>query len=118
MAAGIANKTIFNDARQRKTINQNLTAVGDVSDWVLCQRDIAVQITGVATAVTAVVERSTVNPTQGGNPAPVATDPISGNASTGITVAQFYEPGSAWWRVRLTALTGASVDVGIATSGE
>jgi hypothetical protein len=117
--AAAATKLVFNESRSRKTINQVLTSGTDISDWVSCQKDIAIQVTGPATNVIAVVERSTIDPSNGtANPAPISSDNITGNPSTGITVGQYYEPGSAWWRVRLTTLTGPSVNVSITTSGE
>lgn len=118
MAAGTLNKTVSKKATSKVVTNQTLTAFDDVSDWVLCQGDIAVQITGSATAVTAVVERSTRNPSNTPNAAPLSADNITGNPSTGIPVTSFYEPGAAWWRVRLTALTGGTVNVSFASSGE
>lgn len=118
MAAGFANITIFDHAKRSKSFNQRLTAVNDVTDWVLCQKDIAVQLTGPSTVVTAVVERSTINPALGANPAPLDSTNLTGNPTTGINVNQFYEPGAAWWRVRVTALTGTAVDVALTTSGE
>lgn len=118
MAAGTLNKVVTPKGVNKIVTNQNLTANGDVSSWVLCQGDIAVQVSGVATAATLVVERSTRNPSDTPNPAPLSADTITGNPSTGINVASYYEPGAAWWRVRVTALTGTSVDVSFATTGE
>lgn len=118
MAAGTQTKIVTTRPTTKLVTNQSLTANGDVSDWVLCQGDIAIQITGTATAVTAVVERSTRNPSNTPNPAPLSADTITGNPTTGVNVASYYEPGAAYWRVRLTALTGAGVNVSFATTGE
>ncbi len=118
MAAQAMSKNVINPAPKRVITNQRLTAVGDVSDWVLCQGDIAIQVTGTATAVSFIVERSTRNPSDTPNPAPVATDPVTGNPSTGVNVLSYVEPGVAYWRVRITAMTGSNVDVSFATSGE
>lgn len=118
MAVGTFNKVVSKKATQKLVTNQLLTANGDVSDWVLCEGDIALQITGSATSVTAVVERSTRNPSGTPNPAPLSSDTITGNPSTGMNVASYYEPGAAYWRVRLTALSGSGVNVSFATTGE
>lgn len=117
MAAGTPSITVFKVSDKRKTVSQQLTAVADATDWVDFQRDIAIQITGTATSVTAVVERATRGPTNTPNPAPVG-DAITGNALSGIPVATFYEPGVAWWRVRITAISGGIANISITGSGE
>lgn len=118
MAVGAFNRNVVGTASKRVITNQTLSAVGDVSDWVLCQGDIALQLTGSATAITGVVERSTRNPSDNPNPAPVSSGPITGNPSTGIAVVSYTEPGAAYWRFRLTAKTGAELNVSFATQGE
>lgn len=95
------------------TIINNLTESGDVTEWALVAGKLAVQITGTASAVTAVVERSTFDPGETANTVVVDNEPITGNPSTGIFPVVYEEPGAAWWRVRLTALTGGMVNVSI-----
>lgn len=95
------------------TLEQDLTSASS-TDAVELSDSLVVQITGAATSVTFVVERSTKNPALfTPNWAP-AKDPISGNPSTGMIPEGFYEPGVAWWRVRITAMTGTTVKVCIA----
>jgi hypothetical protein len=118
VAAGTAKVYNFTlKPSERKTVRQSLTANGDVSTWVQCSGDIAIQLVGAATAVTAVVERSPVHPSEGAIAGPVSTTPLTGNPSTGMPVASFFEPGVAWWRVRLTALTGDALTVAVSAVG-
>jgi len=91
--------------------NRAITAIGQSTDWVEFVHSLAIQVTGPATAVTLVVERSTIKPDAngaGGNPAPVGSV-ITGNPSTGLEPQLYEEPGRGWWRARCTAITGASV---------
>jgi hypothetical protein len=116
MAVSSALVLSFDLSNKRKTISQDVTAAGDVTDWQLFMKDIAIQVTGVATAVNLVVERSTRVPSSNANPAPVG-DPITGNPATGIPVGTFYEPGAAFWRVRVVSMTGASANISISGQG-
>jgi hypothetical protein len=70
--------------------------------------EVCVQLSGTATSITAIVERSTRDPVQGPNWAP-AGDPITGNPSTGLPIKRYMEPTRGWWRVHITALSGGSV---------
>lgn len=93
---------------------QTLTTTG-ATDWLLMSSYIAVQLSGPATSVTFVVERSVTDPNGPTGAMPVNADdaPIQGNPSTGLAPVCFLEPSSAWWRVRVTAITGAQVTVAI-----
>lgn len=109
----MAIRTILSDKSAATVMEQNMTAVG-ATDPVRVRGAVAIQYTGAATAITSVVERSTIDPSSGSaNWARVEDTAVTGNPSTGMTVASYAEPAIAWWRVRLTALTGASVTVSI-----
>lgn len=71
-----------------------------------------IQISGSATAITAIVERSTKDPTrETANWAPASDTPITGNLSAGIAPLIFNEPSRGYWRVRITTLTGGNCTV-------
>lgn len=87
------------------------TASTDVTDWMQITGTVAIQITGVATAVTAKIERSTENPVSStANPVQIGAD-LTGNPSTTGIYSSSTEPGAAYWRVRLTAMTGVSCNI-------
>jgi len=96
-----------------RTLDHTLNAAG-VTDWVCLSSNVSVQITGTATAITAIVERSTRNPVVGANAAPASDAPITGSPVAGMSPIPYAEPGVAWWRVRVTDVNG---DVVIALSG-
>ena len=100
-----------------RTREKNLAAPG-VTDAVMLSGIVIVQFTGAATAVTAVVERSTKDPALGGpNWAPADSAALTGNPNTGMPPLAYREGGAAWWRARVTAITGSSVDVSIQGKG-
>ncbi|SKB32479.1 hypothetical protein [Sphingopyxis flava] len=70
------------------------------------------QISGTATEMEIVVERSTNDP-NGPNPnwAPTTVEPISGDLSAGIAPFRFSEPCRAYWRVRVVTLEGGNIIV-------
>jgi len=75
---------------------------------------IAVQIDGDATSVTATVLRAGINPYQNPNTttgAPADSSGITGDPSTGIPPNLYTEPGVGWWAVDVTALSGGSINV-------
>jgi hypothetical protein len=114
-------KETFNTVTTPETQIDTLTAVGFTTPILFCACDIALQLDGVATAVTAQVQRSVRNPSgadNAGGPAWAPVDvAVSGNAATGIVPVKYSEPGMAWWRVSVTALTGASVGVSLTGKG-
>jgi hypothetical protein len=106
MAATITRTKIKNDAFA-VTIEETLTGNGSTTAQ-LFSSSIQIQITGSATSITGKLERSTRDPSLGSpNWATVAA--LSGNPSTGIITALYTETGVSWWRVTLTAITGADV---------
>lgn len=95
------------DGRRTVIATETFTGAGE-TDWVMMAGNISVMLTGAGTAVSATLERS------------VHTDPvdeapmgaaITGNPSTGINVANYEEVGVAWFRVKVSSLTGADVTV-------
>lgn len=103
---------------KRITATTALTATG-ATDWIKLAGELVVQITGDATAVTATVQRSAVDPSADGStadPAP-AGDDITGDPSSGIQPIAYLEPGVAWWRVNVTALTGDHLRIAISGKG-
>lgn len=100
-----------------RTLHLTLSAPG-VTDWVCLANNIAVQITGTATSITALVERSTKNPADAANAAP-ADAPITGSPVAGIQPVPYLEPGVAWWRVNVTAVAGGDAVIALSgTAGE
>lgn len=90
-------------------LTEDHTAAGPTST-MRCSGEIALQVSGTATAVNGVLERSTRDPTSNPNWAP-AGDPITGNPSTGLPVKRYAEPTRAWYRFNILSMTGAGVTV-------
>jgi hypothetical protein len=103
------------------TLTEKITAVGKTG-FAVFRDGVVLQASGVATAVTMVLERHPVLPDNATPsaasinwaPADVA---ITGNPSTGLVPTLYQGRGEAWLRVNVTALTGASVDVHLAGEG-
>jgi hypothetical protein len=97
-------------------LKDSFSSAPNQTDWIKLRGIVAVQLTGAATSVGAVVERSTDDPggPQGGagNPAP-AGQTLSGSPSAGMPVGAYDEPAAAWWRVRLTAVSGGACNLSI-----
>lgn len=93
---------------------QTFTEAG-VTDWILLSNYIAVSVSGSATAVSLMVERSVTDPKGQIGAKPVFADdaPIQGNPSQGISPVAYMEPGSAWWRVRVVNVAGGDAFVSI-----
>ena len=95
--------------------DKDLTGAGS-TEWIKFSGGLSVQVTGVATAITGTVQRSTRDPA-GGAPNIAVVAPLTGNPSTGIAPEFFNEPGIAWWRVDVSALSGAGATVAITGAG-
>lgn len=100
---------------KRLKAQETFDATGE-TDWIKFTDELSVQLTGDATAVTAVVERSTDDPTGDANPAPVGEE-ITGDLTDGIAPLAYDEPGASWWRVKITALSGGDVEVTLLGTG-
>ncbi len=107
----------YGDGQNYRQSNDPITAVGPGTPIRLIGTDVVVQLDGPATAVTCTVQRSMKDPAgpTGASWAPV--DTISGNPSTGIVPSIYSEPGCAWWRLNITALTGSLVNASVAGKG-
>lgn len=73
---------------------------------------ILMQVSGTATACTVILERSTRDPLREvANWAPVEDVPVSGNLAVGIAPTAYIEPSRAWWRARISELTGGTATI-------
>lgn len=80
--------------------------------WTLFEgTNVAVGLSGTATSVTAVIERSGRDPSgpSGASSAPADTTGLTGNLATGVPANIYEEPGVGWWRVNITASSGGTV---------
>ena len=86
------------------------------TDWhMFVNTNIIAALSGTATSVTAVVERSAVNPAllvngsaQGAVTSPADAAGITGNLATGVAPNIYTESGVGWWRIRVTAISGGN----------
>lgn len=87
------------------------------TDWhQFVGTDIVAALTGTATSITAVVQRSSVAPTQvatalqpaGPLISPADNVGFSGNLSAGIAPNIYTESGVGWWRISVTAISGGN----------
>lgn len=92
-----------------------LSEAPGATDWVRIKDKLAVQITGTATDVTILVERSTRAPDDPAGLNTAVVDTLTGNPATGLAPAGFDEPGLAWWRARATGITGGEVTIAISS---
>ncbi len=81
------------------------------TDWqrfVAC--DIVAQVSGTATSVVAVIERSATNPDtdEDYTVAPADLTGLTGDLTTGVPPNIYTEPGVGWWRVNVTTNSGGS----------
>jgi hypothetical protein len=96
--------------KTEKTIASGATGA---TDWVRVRDKLAIQITGAATGLTVLVERSTRDPAsaEGANIAVVET--LTGNLVNGLAPVGYDEPGDAWWRARATVVTGGQAVIAV-----
>ena len=97
------------------------------TDWhQFTNTDVVIALSGSATAVVAVVERSCVNPfarvagslvPQGPITTPADSDGFSGNLSAGIPANIYTESGVGWWRVRVSSVTGGDCTASLSGLG-
>ena len=105
------------DGQRFRSHTATFNATGSTDAMVFTGIDarIVVQLSGTATAVTAVVERSTNDPlSASANWAPAEDAVFSGNLANGIAPRQYAEPSSAYWRVRISSISGGNCTVSIA----
>lgn len=102
--------------RQAKTNGSAGNTVAFATDWVKFQdTDIVAALSGSATDVEAVVERSAVDPAflvngspQGAQTSPADATGFTGDLSTGIAPNIYTESGVGWWRINVTTVTGGT----------
>mgnify|MGYP000039955376 FL=1 len=95
---------------------QTFTGTGS-TDPVRLARDIVVQLSGTATAVDAVLERSFADPTAANSWAPAEDEHFTGDLSAALVAARgYFEPIQAYYRVRVISLTGGNCTVSIVGS--
>lgn len=96
------------------TQEEPLIAADQATTWLGLTGELAVQVTGDASAITLLVERSTRQPTRTVQPNTVpAGEPITGDPSAGIQPRAYIEPGVGWWRVRCVEISGGAAVVAI-----
>lgn len=87
------------------------------TDWhQFVNTDIIAALSGTATAITAMVERSAVNPAgkgltgaaQGAVTSPADSTGFTGDLSAGIAPNIYTESGVGWWRINVTAIAGGN----------
>lgn len=122
----LSNASVSSIGTRYRSFPKVLSAVNALTDAVMSARGVTVRAAGAATAVTLVVEQ---HPLGVGNtppasnspywaPALAATDPAyTGNPAAGMAPDVYSDAAASWWRVRVTALTGASVEVIVSTQG-
>ena len=100
---------------ERQTFYEELSEAGVTSPPTRFTQDVSVQLSGTATDIVAVVERSSQDPGSGEeNWAPVEGETFTGDLSAGIPPRAYIEPAAGWWRVRVSTLTGGYVRVSMA----
>lgn len=102
--------TVISTSSGEARVSQDLFSAAGATDAIRVSGGVIVQATGTGTAVSLVVERSTIDPnTSNSTPnwARVEDSALSGNPATGMTASQYVEPAIAWWRVRVVSVTGS-----------
>lgn len=102
------------------TVSAPFTTTGS-TEWAKFQDTmVIVQLDGTATSVTAIVERTTLDPNRSDvfYYAPADDTPITGDPSSGISPSIYQEYGVAWWRVRLTAVAGGTCVASMSGRGQ
>jgi hypothetical protein len=109
MSTEVTSISIDKDDARPVNAKESFEATGDTG-WVKFQGPICVQLTGTSTNVVAQVQRSTEDPEDTANPAPVAGS-ISGDLTAGVSPVIYNEVAAAWWRVVIDTLDDGAVDV-------
>ena len=96
--------------------NQDMSSPG-VSDPIRLRENdsgVVFHISGTATSFSAVVERSTRDPIRSsGNWAPAEDELWDGSLAAGVAPRVYDEPARGWWRLRLVAIVGGSLQLNI-----
>lgn len=114
MAGSINSLFIRDKDGERTEYYEELNAPGVTSEAIRLQGTVTVQVSGTATDVVAIVERSSRAPGSGQeNWAPAEDDPFENDLSAGIAPREYIEPAIGWWRVRVATLTGGNIRISI-----
>lgn len=98
---------------RRSELFEILSSVGQTEE-VRLQGDVIVQLSGTATAITAIVEHATRDPGSSEvNWAPASDDPFTGDLSAGMAPRPYVEPATGWWRVRIASISGGNCKISI-----
>lgn len=106
----------FRNSTGVRTISQiNMLDEAGSTDWIALSGQLAVQITGAASNLVYVVERSATDPNGdlGAHPAPADAAPLKGDPTLGMSPQGYFEPGTAWWRVNVSSFDGGPILVAI-----
>lgn len=106
----------FKNRAGSRSISTITTLEGTGStEWVCLTGQLAVQITGSASALTYMVERSVTDPNgnMGAHAAPADDAPLKGEPILGMSPQGYFEPGCAWWRVTISSMSGGPLLVAI-----
>ena len=111
---GTIDRHEIRDPEEVKLELYQLMSATGTTDAIRVQGRVTVQLSGTATAIVAIAERSSRDP--GGaeaNWAPAEDDTFSGDLSAGISARAYEDPAVGFWRVRITTLTGGTCKVSI-----
>lgn len=104
---------IADNDNRRSELFEILSDAGQTEE-VRLQGDVIVQLSGSATAITAIVEHATRDPgTSEANWAPASDEPFTGNLSAGMAPRPYVEPATGWWRVRIASISGGDCKISI-----
>lgn len=106
--------TVRNSEDVKLEFYELMSATGSTDPAIRLQGTVVVQLSGTATDIVAIVERSSRDPGSAQvNWAPAEDDTFSGDLSAGIAPRAYTDPAIGFWRVRITTLTGGTCKVSI-----
>lgn len=88
------------------------TSIGATEPARYCD-EIVVQLSGTATHIKAMLERSFTDPSEPNSFAPAEDEFFEGNLSAGMAARRYLDPIGGFYRVRIFELTGGNVYVSI-----
>lgn len=101
--------------RKAKVMGSSGNTVPFQTAWVqFINTNLLAALSGTATAVVAIIERSAVDPNLGSLGAvtpiisPADSAGFTGSLATGIPPNIYSEPGIGWWRINVTSVTGGT----------
>lgn len=95
-----------------QAVSFTVTAANDTTDWAYFTGDVMLQVSGAASAISATMRRSVLDPTAQGAQPDIVTDPtapeITGAASAADITVLYSGVGGAWWSVKVNSITGGN----------